>query len=93
MMEWFTKHLLNNKINELNLKVNKDEMDECIKLQYEKELLVLERLKIEGIDLCGDIDIVRERLGNNSIYFCDKQKYNEMEQKAELYDEIRKIII
>ena len=91
MMQWMSEWLLSSKIKELSSKNILVGNEECLLLQYQKELEVLNALKIEGIDLRGDIETVKQRLKDNSIYFINKSEFELMRQKASLFDAIKKI--
>ena len=67
------------------------ENEKFLLLQYQKELEVLNALKIEGIDLRGNIETVKQRLKDNSIYFINKSEFELLRQKASLFDAIKKI--
>lgn len=92
MIQWATEHLLKCEINKLSAKDNLDKDEQFILLQYQKELEVLKRLKIEGIDMRGTIDEVETRLKGNSIYFLDKSEYDSMYQKSVLFDAIKNVV-
>lgn len=92
MMKWFTEHLLKTEIRKLTSKRNLDEHENICLIQYQKELKILERLKIEGIDMRGSVEDLEERLKENSIYFMEKKEYSEMYQKSVLFDAIKKIV-
>lgn len=92
MMKWFTEHLLKTEIRKLTSKRNLDEHENICLMQYQKELKILERLKIEGIDMRGSVEDLEIRLKNNSIYFIDKKEYENMCQKEVLFDAIKKIV-
>ena len=91
MMQWMSEWLLSSKIEELSSKNILAGNEECLLLQYQKELEVLNALRIEGIDLRGGIETVKQRLKDNSIYFINKSEFELMRQKASLFDAIKKI--
>lgn len=53
-----------------------------------KELAVIEKLKINKIDMRGEIEETVERIESQAIYFMNPQEFDEMEEKARRYDEI-----
>lgn len=57
-----------------------------------KELLTLSRLRIEAIDLTGEIEEVSERLNKQAILFMDLKEYEAMKEKAAKYDMISKLV-
>lgn len=57
-----------------------------------KELAVIEKLKINKIDMRGEIEESNRRIENQSIYFMDSQEFKEMESKSKMYDIIVKLI-
>lgn len=72
-----------------------DEMSENDKLLYsicKKELAVIARLKIDGIDLCGEVSEVNKNLERQSIYFMEPEKFQIMKEKVKRYDEIFDIV-
>ena len=90
-MQWMSEWLLSSKIKELSSKTVLAENEKFLLLQYQKELEVLNALKIEGIDLRGNIETVKQRLKDNSIYFINKSEFELLRQKASLFDAIKKI--
>ena len=91
MMQWMSERLLSYEIKELSCKDNLDENEKFLLLQCQKELEILNVLKIEDIDLRGNIETVRQRLKGNSIYFINKSEFELMKQKASLFDAIKKL--
>lgn len=79
-------------MNKLSKKNNLDEHDQFMLLQCQKELEVLRRLKIEGIDMRGNAEDVEMRLKGNSIYFIDKAEYDSMYQKSVLFDAVKNVV-
>lgn len=57
-----------------------------------KELAVIEKLKINKIDMRGEIEEVQERIKNQSLYFMGEKEFEKMEEKARKYDLICGII-
>lgn len=60
--------------------------------QCKKELAVIEKLKINKIDMRGETKEVQKRIENQSLYFMGKKEFEEMEEKAKKYDEICKLV-
>lgn len=67
---------------------------DCEILYYwcKKELSVIEKLKINKIDMRGEIEEVNHRIMNQEIYFMDPKEFSSMEEKAKKYDIIDGII-
>lgn len=90
-MQFISEHLLEETIKQLeeenNLKDNKLLYNLC-----KKELTVIQKLKINGIDMTGTTNEFNERIGKQSIYFMQPQEFEQMEEKARKYDEICKFI-
>lgn len=57
-----------------------------------KELAVIEKLKINKIDMRGEIEETVKRIENQAIYFMDSKEFELMEEKARKYDEICRFI-
>lgn len=53
-----------------------------------KELAVIEKLKINKIDMRGEIEEAVKRIENQAVYFMNPQEFDEMEEKARRYDGI-----
>lgn len=81
--------------NEIDKYEKLDEMSEQEKLLYticKKELAVIARLKINGIDLRGEVREVKENLERQSLYFIEPEKFQIMKEKARRYDEMFNIV-
>lgn len=65
---------------------------EILYYQCKKGLAVIEKLKINKIDMRGEIEEVQKRIENQALYFMGENEFSEMEEKARKYDEICKII-
>lgn len=57
-----------------------------------KELAVIEKLKINQIDMRGEIKESNQRIESQSIYFMNPQEFEEMKSKSKMYDIIAKLI-
>lgn len=81
--------------NEIDKYEKLDEMSEQEKLLYticKKELAVIARLKINGIDLRGEVREVKENLEHQSLYFIEPEKFQIMKEKSRRYDEMFNIV-
>lgn len=87
--------LISEKLLEREIKrIEDDGKPEDKELMYhlcKKELAVIEKLKINKVDMCGEIEETVERIENQAIYFMEPQEFEEMEEKARKYDEICRI--
>lgn len=90
-MQFISEHLLEETIRQLeeesNLKSNKLLYNLC-----KKELAVIQKLKINGIDMTGTTNEFNERIEKQAIYFMQPQEFEAMEEKARKYDEICRLI-
>lgn len=66
--------------------------EEIIYHLCKKELAVIQKLKINKIDMRGEIEETVKRIENQGIYFMNPQEFEEMEEKARKYDEICRFI-
>lgn len=57
-----------------------------------KELTVIQKLKINKIDMRGEIEEYNQRIENQAIYFMEPQEFEAMEEKARKYDAIAELI-
>lgn len=64
------------------------EDEEIIYHLCKKELEIIEKLKINKIDMRGEIEETVKRIENQAIYFMEPREFEEMEEKARKYDEI-----
>lgn len=90
-MQLISEKLLKSEIQRLEDAV-KSENEEILYYLCKKELAVIEKLKINKIDMRGEIEETVKRIENQGIYFMNPQEFKEMEQKARKYDEIYKFI-
>lgn len=90
-MKFVTEHLLEEAIKQLeeenNLKGNKLLYNLC-----KKELAVIQKLKINGIDMTGTTNEFNERIKKQEIYLMQPQEFEQMEEKARKYDKICRLI-
>lgn len=91
-MRLMSTYLIESEIERIKSK-KEIKSEEKIRLHVlEKEIEVLRFLKINGIDLQGTVEDFRWQLKNSEIYIMQKNKFNEMKKKSELYDKIRNIV-
>lgn len=87
--------LISEKLLEREIKRIEDsgrpEDSELLYYQCKKELAVIEKLKINKIDMRGEIEEAVKRIENQAIYFMEPREFEEMEEKARRYDEICRI--
>lgn len=88
-------------VSEFLLKREMKRYEESLELMQEnapfydlckKELVVIENLKINQIDMRGEVEEFNQRLSNQSIYFMDSQEFEEMKEKVRKYDIISKFV-
>lgn len=93
-MQLTSEILLKREIERLesNPELRKDELDKIWYAMCKRELVVIERLKINNVDLRGTVEEVAERLKNQSLYFMDAKEFEEMKEKEKKYDKICGII-
>lgn len=65
---------------------------EILYYQCKKEWAVIEKLKINKIDMRGEIEETAKRIEDQAIYFMKPKEFEIMEEKARKYDEICKIM-
>lgn len=69
-----------------------NEQNELLHSLCKKELAVIKSLKINKIDMRGEIKEVSEKLERQGLYFMDASEFASMKIKSEKYDRIRKMI-
>ncbi len=88
-------------MSELLLKREIERYEESLELMQEnklfyylckKELSVIKKLKIDRIDMRGEIGKSNQRIESQSIYFMDSQEFEEMKEKARKYDAISRVV-
>lgn len=95
MMKLFSIELLEREIRALENKAKEttlDEQEKIILSVYRRELLVLEKVKLELFDVTGNLSEVIKRLDNRSIYCMNDSEYVDLHRKAQKFDEIQHII-
>lgn len=81
--------------NEINRYKNKDKLELHEKTMCsicEKELAVLEKLKIDYIDLRGETEEVINRLNDEAVYIMHPDEFMEMLSDVDKYNKIKKIL-
>ena len=92
-MRFMSTYLIESEIERIKSK-KEIKSEEKIRLSVlEKEIEVLRFLDINGIDLRGTVEDFRWQLKKSEIYIMQKNKFNEMKKKSELYDKIRNIVL
>lgn len=84
--------LLRNEIDKYEKLGGLSEHEKLLYSICKRELAVIERLKINGIDLRGEVSEVKENLERQSLYFIEPEKFQIMKEKARRYDEIFNIV-
>ena len=90
-MQLMSEKLLKREIKSLE----EQGINEQNKLLYslcKKELAVINKLKINKIDLRGEEEELNERLERQGLYFMEPSEFAGMKIKAEKYDRICKLI-
>ena len=84
-MQLISEKLLEREIKRLE---DSDRPEESGLLYYQckKELAVIEKLKINKIDMRGEIEEVNQKIASQAIYFMEQQEFETMEEKARKYD-------
>lgn len=90
-MQLISEKLLEREIKRLE-EAGRPEDCELLYYQCKKELAVIKKLKINKIDMRGEIEKTQERIEKQALYFMDIGEFEEMEEKARKYDEICKIM-
>ena len=90
-MQLISEKLLEREIRRLE-EAGRPEDEEIVYHLCKKELAVIKRLKINKIDMCGEIEETEECIEKQALYFMDIGEFEEMEEKARKYDEICKLI-
>lgn len=90
-MQLISEKLLEREIKRLE-DAGRPEESEILYYQCKKELAVIEKLKINKIDMRGNIEEVNQRIADNAVYFMNPKELEEMEEKSRKYDVIAGII-
>lgn len=92
MMQLVSEKLLEQKINELAEKKHISNSEELLLNLCLKELSVINKLKIEGIDMTGTVQEADERIGSQSIYFMKKEEFDQIKEKADRFDAFKRLM-
>lgn len=84
-MQLISEKLLEREIKRLE-DSDRPEESELLYYQCKKELAVIEKLKINKIDMRGEIEEVNQKIASQAIYFMEQQEFETMEEKARKYD-------
>lgn len=84
-MKFMSEMLLKREIKRLE-NIKRTEDCEALYYLYKKELAVIEKLKINNIDMHGEIPEFNRRIMEQEIYFIKPQEFTAMKEKAEKYD-------
>lgn len=90
-MQLISEKLLEREIKKIE-ESGRPEDEEIIYHLCKKELAVIEKLKINKIDMRGEIKETVERIENQAIYFMNPKEFETMEEKARKYDEVFKVM-
>lgn len=90
-MQLISEKLLEREIKRLE-DAGRPEDEEVVYHLCKKELAVIEKLKINHIDMRGEIEEFNQMIANQEIYFMEQQEFENMEKKAIKYDIISEII-
>lgn len=92
MMQLVGEKLLESRIKELAEKKDLSNSEELLLNLCRKELSVISKLKIEGIDMTGTVQEVDERIESQSIYFMKKEDFDQIMEKAGRFDALKRLI-
>lgn len=91
-MQLVSEKLLEAEIRELTEKTVLSNPEELMLNLCRKELSVISKLKIEGIDMTGTVQEVDERIESQSIYFMKKVDFDQMKEKADRFDALKRLM-
>ena len=91
-MQLVSEKLLESEIKELADKKNLSNSEELLLNLCRKELSVICKLKIEGIDMTGTVQEVDERIESQSIYFMKKEEFDQIKEKAARFDAFKRLM-
>ena len=92
MMQLVSEKLLESEIKELADKKDLSNSEELLLNLCRKELSVISKLKIEGIDMTGTVQEVDERIESQSIYFMKKEEFDQIKEKAGRFDALKRLM-
>lgn len=90
-MQLVSEKLLEKEIKRLE-DAGRPEDSELLYYLCKKELAVIQKLKINKIDMRGEIEECNKRIENQAVYFMGPQEFEAMEEKAKKYDAIAGLI-
>lgn len=90
-MQLISEKLLEREIKRLE-ESGRPEDCEMLYYQCKKELAVIKKLKINKIDMRGEIEETQGRIEKQALYFMDIGEFEDMEEKSRKYDEICKLV-
>ena len=91
-MQLVSEKLLEAELRELTEKEDLSNSEELMLFLCQKELSVISKLKIEGIDMTGTVQEVDERIESQSIYFMKKVDFDQMKEKADRFDALKRLM-
>ena len=91
-MQLVSEKLLESEIKELADKKDLSNSEELLLNLCRKELSVISKLKIEGIDMTGTVQEVDERIESQSIYFMKKEEFDQIKEKAGRFDALKRLM-
>lgn len=89
-MQLISEKLLEREIKRLE-EAGRPKDSEILYYQCKKELAIIKKLKINKIDMRGEIKETEERIEKQALYFMNIGEFEEMEEKSRKYDLIFKI--
>lgn len=92
MIQLISEKLLESRIKELAERKDLSNPEELMFFLCQKELSVINKLKIEGIDMTGTVQEVDERIKNQSIYFMKKEDFDQMKENADRFDALKRLM-
>lgn len=92
MMQLVSEKLLESRIKELAEKKDLSNSEELLLNLCRKELSVISKLKIEGIDMTGTVQEADERIESQSIYFMKKEEFDQIKEKADRFDAFKRLM-
>ena len=60
--------------------------EKSLSLEDSEKYELVEKLKINKIDMRGEIEEVNQKIASQAIYFMEQQEFETMEEKARKYD-------
>lgn len=92
MMQLVSEKLLELRIKELTEKTDLSNSEELLLNLCRKELSVISKLKIEGIDMTGTVQEVEERIESQSIYFMKREEFEQIKEKADRFEALKRLM-